>query len=232
MCWTAFKEPSPRQGLSDFSSFAAAPGRGQEFGKGAELMDIVATPEELVLTALNILETGDNELRAALGEINVPLYVTDADGVITYYNPACIAFAGRTPEVRADRWCVTWKLFTRDGVFLPHDHCPMATALKEQRAIRGMTAIAERPDGTRVVFMPYPTPVLKDGQLVGAVNLLIDITDTSRASDLWIQADKARRLARTVMDSATADTLERLAVEYETKAIALGGSRSPDDRLH
>ena len=44
------------------------------------------------------------------------------------------------------------------GEFLPHDQCPMATALKEGRPIRGLTAVAKRPDGTRVVFMPYPTP--------------------------------------------------------------------------
>jgi PAS domain S-box-containing protein len=186
----------------------------------------------MVLAALEVLETGDDELRAALDEITAPLYVTDPEGLVTYYNPACIAFAGRTPEVRSDRWCVTWRLFTRAGEFLPHEQCPMATALKERRAIRGLTAVAERPDGTRVVFMPYPTPILKEGRLLGAVNLLIDITDASHARDLWAQADKAHRLARTVMDPGTADTLERLAVEYETKATALGGARRSVNRPH
>jgi len=171
-------------------------------------------------------------LRAALGEISAPLYITDAEGVVTYYNPACIAFAGRTPERRADRWCVTWRLFTRAGELLPHDRCPMATALKERRAIRGLTAVAERPDGTRVTFMPYPTPILKDGRPLGAVNILVDVTDAGHAQDLWEQADRARRLARGVNDRATADTLERLAGEYETKAAALAGPRVPGSRLH
>jgi PAS domain S-box-containing protein len=195
-------------------------------------MDAAATPEEIILTAITILKSGQQELRAALDEINAPLYVTDAEGVVTYYNPACIAFTGRTPEVRSDRWCVTWKLFTRTGEFLPHDQCPMATALKERRAIRGLTAVAERPDGTRVIFKPYPTPILKDSQLLGAVNILVDITDTAHAHELWAQAEKARRLAGTVLDPATADTLERLAEEYESKAIALGGGRPVPDRPH
>lgn len=51
---------------------------------------------------------------------------------------------------------------------MAHDECPMARTLKEDRSIRGEEAIAERPDGTGVPFMPYPTP-LHDaaGRLVG-----------------------------------------------------------------
>ena len=40
---------------------------------------------------------------------------------------------------------------------MPHEQCPMAKALKDGRAIRGAEAIAERPDGSRVHFVPYPT---------------------------------------------------------------------------
>ena len=58
----------------------------------------------------------------------------------------------------------------------------MAVTLKEGHPVRGMEAIAERPDGTRVPFLPYPTP-LRDatGQLVGAINLLVDLTERRRA---------------------------------------------------
>src|SRR3546814_7698493 len=43
-------------------------------------------------------------------------------------------------------------------------------------------AIAERPDGTRIPFLAYPTP-LRDasGAQVGAVNMLVDITERKRA---------------------------------------------------
>ena len=58
----------------------------------------------------------------------------------------------------------------------------MAVTLKTGRPVRGVEAIAERPDGTRVPFMPYPTP-LHDaaGKLVGAVNMLVDLTEPMRA---------------------------------------------------
>jgi two-component sensor histidine kinase len=66
----------------------------------------------------------------------------------------------------------------------PHDQCPMALALKEDRAVRGAEAVAERPDGTRVPFIPYPTPLHDaDGRLIGAINMLVDITDRKQAEN-------------------------------------------------
>ena len=60
----------------------------------------------------------------------------------------------------------------------------MAIALKEDRIVRGMEAVAERPDGTRVPFIPYPTPIHDEaGKLIGAVNMLVDITDRKRAEE-------------------------------------------------
>jgi PAS domain S-box-containing protein len=54
----------------------------------------------------------------------------------------------------------------------------MAVALKEQRPIRGVEAIAERPDGSRVLFEPYPTQLFdEDGRLCGVVNMLVDLTE-------------------------------------------------------
>jgi two-component sensor histidine kinase len=65
---------------------------------------------------------------------------------------------------------------------MPHDECPMAVALRENRHVRGAEAIAERPDGSRVSFVPYPTPLRDaEGRLVGAINMLVDITDRKEA---------------------------------------------------
>ena len=55
------------------------------------------TIDQIVSAALAIVQKCDHELLSALDRIAAPLYVTDADGVITYFNPACIGFAGRTP---------------------------------------------------------------------------------------------------------------------------------------
>ena len=81
-----------------------------------------------------------------------------------------------------------------DGTPLPHDQCPMAVALREKRPILGVEAMAERPDGQRRVFMPYPTPLFDTkGRLTGAVNMLVDITDRKRAEETLRESEERFR---------------------------------------
>jgi two-component sensor histidine kinase len=66
---------------------------------------------------------------------------------------------------------------------MPHEECPMAIALKEDRAVQG-EAWAERPDGSRVPFLAYPSPLHDaSGSLTGAVNMLVDITERKHAEE-------------------------------------------------
>jgi PAS domain S-box-containing protein len=119
--------------------------------------------------------------RDVLDSLPSAVYVTDAEGRITYFNRAAAQLWGVEPELGKAEFCGSWKLYWPDGQFLPHDECPMALALKEKRSNRGMEAIAERPDGIRVPFMAYPTPLYDfAGEMVGAINMLVDITDRKR----------------------------------------------------
>jgi PAS domain S-box-containing protein len=120
--------------------------------------------------------------RQLIDALPAAIYVTDSKGYITYFNDAAIALWGRRPALHCDRWSGSWRLYRLDGTPLPHDQCPMATALKQGRPIRGRQAVAERPDGTRVPYMPFPTPLYDaSGILVGAVNMLIDISERQHA---------------------------------------------------
>jgi PAS domain S-box-containing protein len=128
------------------------------------------------------LRDSERRLQELLAAIPAAIYTTDIEGKITYFNEAAVALAGRTPKLGSDEWCVTWKLYWPDGTPLPHAECPMAIALKEGRPVRNVEAVAERPDGTRVPFIPYPTP-LRDanGKMIGAINMLVDISERKEA---------------------------------------------------
>ena len=135
---------------------------------------------------LSAFVSRNNSSETVLGEIMdalpVAIYMTDAQGRLTYFNPAAAKLSGRTPEIGTDQWCVTRKIFLADGTPLPHDQCPMAVALTGDEVPAGMECIAERPDGTRFWFTPYPA-VLRDaeGRIVGGINVLIDITERKNA---------------------------------------------------
>ena len=128
------------------------------------------------------LKDRERQFRELLEMLPAAIYTTDAEGRITFYNKAAVDLAGRAPTLGSDQWCVTWKLYWPDGTPLPHDECPMAIALKENRAIRGAEAVAERPDGTRVPFIPFPTPIRDaNGNLIGAVNMLVDVSERKQS---------------------------------------------------
>ena len=130
------------------------------------------------------LRERERRFRELLGALPAAVYTTDAAGRITYYNDAAAHLWGHRPPLGTSEWCGSWKLYWPDGTPLAHAECPMAIALKEDRVVRGMEAIAERPDGTRVPFIPYPTPIHDEaGKLVGAVNMLIDISERKRFED-------------------------------------------------
>ena len=137
-------------------------------GKAKALTDLMpATGEQVNRLLGEMVET-----------LPIAIYATDADGRLRYFNAAATKLSGRVPELGTDQWCATWKLFRPDGMPLSYDQCPMAIALKGGEVPIGVECIAERPDGTRFWFTPYPV-VLRaaEGRIIGGVNVLVDITD-------------------------------------------------------
>ena len=92
-----------------------------------------------------------------------------------------------------------------------------------QRSIRSEVAIAMRPNGSRVAFRPYPTPIFDDsGLFKGAINILIDISD-EQAEVLQEQAARCRRLANSTDDLSARDILRSMAAGYDESADSLRG---------
>jgi PAS domain S-box-containing protein len=160
------------------------------------------------------LQESELRLQELLAAIPAAIYTTDAEGRITYFNQSAVDFAGRMPTLGSDEWCVTWKLYNPDGTPLPHEECPMAIALKEGRPVRGAEAVAERPDGTRVPFIPFPTP-LRDasGKITGAINMLVDLSKRK-------QAETQQRLLLNELNHRTKNNMQVL------QSLLFGAARS------
>ncbi|HJU74975.1 MAG TPA: ATP-binding protein [Gemmatimonadaceae bacterium] len=122
-------------------------------------------------------------------------YTCDPDGLITYFNQHAVALWGRAPQLNdpVDRWCGSFKLFAPNGAPISHDRCWMALALEQDREFNGHEIVVERPNGERITALAHANPIRDAaGTLVGAVNVLIDISDQKRSEEILRQADSAK----------------------------------------
>jgi PAS domain S-box-containing protein len=134
--------------------------------------------------------------RRFLDALGVAVYTTDSDGRITFFNAAAADLWGRSPAL-GEEWCGSLRLLYLDERPMRHDECPMATTLKEARPVRGGQASGSS-DGSNVSSHGLPdTAFADDGELIGAVNVLVDITDRHRAEQaVRVLPTRSRRPTR------------------------------------
>jgi PAS domain S-box-containing protein len=129
----------------------------------------------------------ETEFRRLLDRLPAGAYTCDPDGLITYFNEHAVVLWGRAPKLNdpMDRFCGSFKLYLADGTPIDHDRCWMGQALETGSAFNGEEIIVERPDGTRLTALAHANPIRDEsGKIIGAVNVLIDISDRKRAEEV------------------------------------------------
>src|SRR5215211_4951649 len=106
-------------------------------------------------------------------------YVCAADGTIVRYNRKAAELWGRSPSPgdTSERFCGSHRLFSPDGVPLPHPRCPVGEVLRTGVPAHDLEVVIEQPSGARLWALLNIEPIKNgSGEVTGAINCFQDIT--------------------------------------------------------
>jgi PAS domain S-box-containing protein len=141
----------------------------------------------------------------------IPTFVCDAEGRILQFNQRALDVWGRapTPGQTHDSFIVGTKLYGPDGT--PAPHSLLSGVLESGAPVHSVIRRVRRPDGKDIVVSVNIEPLRNaGGDVIGAVECMIDVTDRERMTEAL---EQSRHDAR--------EQEQRLAATYEHAAIGI-----------
>ncbi|KAA6432787.1 PAS domain S-box protein [Dyadobacter flavalbus] len=146
-----------------------------------------------------IIKDSEKRYKDLIETMPVAVYTIDKNGYLTLFNKAAVRLWGREPEIGADQWCGSFEMYTVDGEYMRLEESPVAIALKNQQCMTS-EAFIRKPDQSLRHIISTPQPIYdSNGDVTGAVNVLIDITERKEAElALKTSESKFRTLANSM----------------------------------
>jgi len=203
----------------------------------AELQEMARAKEQVhheLLKTASVLVESEERYRTLFDLGPIAVYSCDASGVIKDYNNVAAGLWGREPKPgdTDERWCGSFKMLRPDGVFLPHEQCPMAEVVSGKIAeVRDAEVQIERANGTRVIVLVNIRPLKNErGEITGAINCFVDITERKKAEESLREAKKTleMRVQERTSELETRNA-EILAQADQLQELSLRLMRSQDE---
>lgn len=156
------------------------------------------------------------------------LYACDREGRIVYFNEAAVELWGQQPGAESRFW-VFHKAWFSDGTEVLPLESPMAVAIRNSQSLHNIEMWVEKPDGSRY-YAGLQIDLIRDdqGNSVGGVAIIRDITDDSAAAKTFIEGEARHHQLVQSLPVATylCDPAGRITI-YNDAALKLWG-RKPE----
>lgn len=181
---------SEDEGLFDEDDRTILYGIGSQIGFAIERARMWEQLEARVEERTRELRESEERFRTLVTEVSDGFFVTDAQGVFTFANPALarIHGFGDPAELEGHAFAEYLRPEMRDE-FL----AAFRETVGEGAAPPLVTAPIVRPDGSEAVVEIRATPVLQDGRVVGTRGVVRDITERVRAEEQLRLSDSILR---------------------------------------
>ncbi|MBF0462637.1 MAG: DUF4118 domain-containing protein [Magnetococcales bacterium] len=168
----------------------------------------------------SLLQESEQQLQEITATLAEGLYVVDREGRITFINPAALAMLGWSEEELLGQ--VSYTLFHHtmvDGVPYLLADCPLCDVLNQSTVSLQVEEWLWRRDGTRFPVSMVAAPILRKGELRGAVVAFRDITNHKQTEERLHQAkEQAEQAAK-----AKSQFLATMSHEIRTPLHAILG---------
>lgn len=122
----------------------------------------------------------------------IAIYTCEANGAITSYNKKALELWGRKPKLNdlSDRYCGSFKLFNKEGKFIPCEESPAALVLQTGLPKQNQELVVERPDGSRI-FVLTNSIMLNNEQSenIESINAFLDISEIKKTEQALIESE-------------------------------------------
>ncbi|MCA9873731.1 MAG: PAS domain S-box protein [Anaerolineales bacterium] len=187
--------------LHDRVKAVVDPGSGRPVKVVGIVQDITESRQaEATIAQLN------RRMELILNSAGEGIYGSDVDGRITFVNPAMASMLGWEPdELLGQHAHAAFHHSLADGRAFPPLDCPIQQAMLAGHEYHSDDDIYWRKDGSPLAVDFTSTPIREEGQIVGTVVVVKDITERKRA------AEEQARLQEQLRQAQKMESIGRLA---------------------
>jgi len=129
------------------------------------------------------LRDSEAQVRLLLNSTSEGIFGTDAAGICTFANPACVKMLGYSDEAQlvGQRMHELMHHSHPDGRHYPVENCAIRVAALAGQSAHRDDEVHWRADGTGFPVEYWSQPMYKDGLRVGTVVMFVDISERKRA---------------------------------------------------